>query len=133
MRKWSVVIITLSAIGVLLLTIGLYVFYNKLYYPALPLDGVSQREAIVMLENSNDNLVLLASDSKTHWYIAPRNTGINVVDNYITELVGQYGCELEQKEGAGLFFTQEGNHLITTTQMWTRNYVLIKIPVSFNK
>ncbi|MCR8659091.1 hypothetical protein [Paenibacillus endoradicis] len=132
MRKWSVAIITLSAIGVILLLVGGYIFNNKLYYPTLPIDGVSQREAITTFEHSNDNLVLLSSDNKTHWYITSGSNGINVVDEHITELVGQYGWELEQKEGSGLFFTQDGENLITSTQMWTRNYVLIKIPVTFN-
>ncbi|URN94442.1 MAG: hypothetical protein NAG76_21910 [Candidatus Pristimantibacillus lignocellulolyticus] len=132
MKKRSRVIITLSTIGILLLLVGGYIYYNKLYYPVPPIDGVSQREAITTFERSDDNLALLTSNNKTHWYIASGGSGINVVDEQITELVSQYGWELEQKEGSGLFFTREGEKLIATTRMWTRNYVLIQIPLTFN-
>lgn len=41
-------------------------------------------------------------------------------------MVVSNGWEFKDKDGAGLFFEKDGEELIATTQMWTKNYVLVK-------
>jgi len=52
-------------------------------------------------------------------------------DENIKQMIGSNGWEYKEKDGAGLFFEKDGKRLIATTQMWTKDYVLVKIPSNF--
>ncbi|MFC7686457.1 hypothetical protein [Ureibacillus sp. GCM10028918] len=49
-------------------------------------------------------------------------------DENVKQLVAAKGWEFKEKDGSGLFFEKNGERLIATTQMWTKEYVLVKIP-----
>ena len=52
-------------------------------------------------------------------------------DENIKQMIGSNGWEYKEKDGAGLLFEKDGKRLIATTQMWTKDYVLVKIPSNF--
>ncbi|MCZ8535246.1 hypothetical protein [Psychrobacillus psychrodurans] len=52
--------------------------------------------------------------------------------NYQTKMVIQHGWIFKRKDGSGLFFDKQGKILIVTTQKWTTDYTLVKIPSHFN-
>lgn len=45
-------------------------------------------------------------------------------DENIKQMIGSNGWEYKEKDG-------DGKRLIATTQMWTKDYVLVKIPSNF--
>jgi len=115
--------------GALIAIIAVYVFANKLYYPPLPITGVSPKEAIDRLSESDRKIVQIAEEGNVLWFITKtENKGIMIADENIKQLVTAKGWVFKEKDGAGLFFEKGGETLIATTQMWTKNYVLVQIP-----
>ncbi len=101
---------------------------NKLYYPPLPIHDVSAKEAIEKLKESDGKITEIAVEGDSIWYItSSENKGITIADENIKQMVVSNGWEFKQKEGSGLFFEKDGERLAATTQMWTKNYVLVKI------
>ncbi|WP_028391980.1 hypothetical protein [Bacillus cihuensis] len=113
------------------LFIAVFVFNNKLFYPPLPMENLSKKEAVELLNDSNKEIVKLASENGYEWYIT--RSAQSIADENIKKMLSQNGWLFKQKDGSGLFFEKQGDRLIATTQRWTGDYVLVKIPVTFNK
>ena len=119
-------------LGILIITIVVFIFAGKLHYPSLPVEGVSANEAIDKLKESDSKITEISVEGDFIWYITrSEDKGISIADEYTKQMVASYGWEFKEKDGAGLFFEKEGKRLIATTQMWTENYVLVKIPSDF--
>ncbi|WP_226086710.1 hypothetical protein [Mesobacillus sp. S13] len=119
-------------LGIALGMIAVFIFVNKLYYPSLPIENVSAKEAIDQLKESESKIAEIAVEGDSIWYITrSENKGISIADETIKQMIGSNGWEFKEKDGAGLFFEKDGRRLIATTQMWTSNYVLVKIPGDF--
>ncbi len=119
-------------LGILIITIVVFIFAGKLHYPSLPVDDVSANEAIDKLKESDSKITEISVDGDFIWYITrSEDKGISIADEYTKQMVASYGWEFKEKDGAGLFFEKEGKRLIATTRMWTENYVLVKIPSDF--
>ncbi|OCA88492.1 hypothetical protein A8F94_24360 [Bacillus sp. FJAT-27225] len=119
-------------LGSVIVIIAVFIFVNKLYYPSLPIEKVSAKEAIDKLKESDSKLAEIAVEGDFIWYItSSENKGISIADENIKQMVGSNGWEFKEKDGAGLFFEKDGKRLIATTQMWTEKYVLVKIPSNF--
>lgn len=119
-------------LGIAIAIIAVFIFENKLYYPSLPIENLSAKEAIDKLKESESKIAEIAVEGDSIWYIiSSENQGISSADEYIKQLIGSNGWEFKDKDGAGLFFEKDGRRLIATTQMWTGNYVLVKIPDDF--
>jgi hypothetical protein len=116
-------------LGLFIAVIVVFVLINKLHYPSLPIDDISAKEAIDILKESDSKIAEIAVEGDSIWYItSSENKGISIADENIKQMIGSNGWEFKEKDGAGLFFEKDGKRLIATTQMWTENYVLVKIP-----
>ncbi|MBT2663314.1 hypothetical protein [Bacillus sp. ISL-45] len=119
-------------LGIAIVIITVFIFVNKLYYPSLPIENLSAKEAIDKLKESESKIAEIAVEGDSIWYITnSENKGISIADENIKQMIGSNGWEFKEKDGAGLFFEKDGRRLIATTQMWTGNYVLVKIPGNF--
>ncbi len=119
-------------LGIVIVMIGLFIFVNKLYYPSLPIEKLSAKEVIGKLKESDSKIAEIAVEGDFIWYITSSgNKGISIADENIKQMVVSNGWAFKEKDGAGLFFEKDGKRLIATTQMWTENYVLVKIPSDF--
>jgi hypothetical protein len=119
-------------LGLFIAVIAVFVFTNKLHYPSLPIDDTSSKEAIDILKESESKIAEIAVEGDSIWYITSSgNKGISIADEKVKQMIGSNGWEFKEKDGAGLFFEKDGRTLIATTQMWTENYVLVKIPSNF--
>lgn len=120
------------AIGFIILIAGALVFYNKLYYPALPIENISKKEVLEKVNTTDKPIVLLSNENGQEWYIvnAP-NTSES--DEIIKRMVSQSGWTFTDKDGSGLFFEKQGKKLIVTTQKWTSEYVLVEIPADWKE
>ncbi|MFC7686456.1 hypothetical protein ACFQU5_10955 [Ureibacillus sp. GCM10028918] len=56
-------------IGVLIVIFVAFVYVNKLYYPSLPIDGLSAKEAIDSLNASDSKIVQIAEEGNSLLYI----------------------------------------------------------------
>lgn len=118
--------------GLVIIFVFAYIFYNKLYYPSLPIENMSKREVLQEIRQSNEELVKLSKENGHEWYVITKgNQGI--ATDIIKEMVTQYGWTYNEQMGSGHFFEKNEERLIVTTQMWTSHYVLVQIPTNFNE
>lgn len=120
------------AIGFAIIIAGALVFYNKLYYPSLPIETISKREVLEKLNTSDQPIVFLSKENGQEWYIV-HTPNTSESDEIIKEMVSQSGWTLTDKDGSGLFFEKQGEKLIVTTQKWTSEYVLVDIPADWKE
>ena len=125
MKKW------LFAIGLIILFLGAIVFYNKLYYPTLPMESINKKEVIEKLNDSNEQIVKLSDENGYEWYIiSERNT--NVADEITKKMVIQHGWIFKRKDGSGLFFDNPRAIPPAVLRGLELDYTLVKIPSHFN-
>ena len=122
----------MKKIGLLLAALfvvsGVLIDSNKLLYPPLPIDSLTPKEAIHKLNASPVDLVALSNDKKATWYLTAISArGIQKVDEDIQQMMANEGWAFLEKEGSGLFFEKNGERSIVTTEMWTKQYVLVQI------
>ncbi|MCS1392881.1 hypothetical protein [Lysinibacillus boronitolerans] len=122
----------MKKIGLLLAALfvvsGVLIDSNKLLYPPLPIDSLTPKEAIQKLNASPVDLVALSNDKKATWYLTAISArGIQKVDEDIQQMMANEGWAFLEKEGSGLFFEKNGERSIVTTEMWTKQYVLVQI------
>lgn len=121
-------------LGIVVVIVAVFIFVNKSYYPSLPIDNLSAKEAIEKLKNSDEKIVEIATDDDSIWYITKtENEGISIADENIIQMIGSKGWEFKEKDGAGLFFGKDGERLLVTTQMWTKKYVLVQVQNKFKE
>ncbi|RDU38258.1 hypothetical protein DRW41_01420 [Neobacillus piezotolerans] len=110
---------------------GVILFYSKMYYPPLPIKHLSKKEVFEKAHGTNGQIVKLSFENNYAWYIS-NERNMEITDEAIKELITSYGWTFFQKEGSGLFFKKQEETLIVSTQKWTADYTLIKIPAGFN-
>ncbi|MEK3806446.1 hypothetical protein [Metabacillus sp. SLBN-84] len=115
--------------GVFLALLALAAYVNKWYYPPVPISGITAKEAIERLKNTDRKIVEIASENGHVWYITrSENRGASIADQETKRMLAANGWKLKRKDGSGLFFEKDGERLIASTQMWTKKYVLVKVP-----
>lgn len=117
-------------IGVLIIVIT-FVMVNKYHYPSLPIETVSKKTVLEMINDSSSDIVKVAEEEDFDWYITPMEQG-KAYEN-LKELITRSGWEFHQHDGSGYFFEKDDQTLMATTQMWTRDYVLVKIPADWEE
>ena len=122
----------LITIALIVLLVGAFVFYNKLYYPPLPIETISKKEVIGKLSHSDQKIIKLTSEKGKEWYIVNERNQSNV-DEIIKEMMNEKDWVFKEKDGSGLFFEKQGEDLIITTQKWTGNYSLVDIPMKLGE
>ena len=122
----------LIPIVLIVVFIGAFGFYNKLYYPSLPIETISKKEVIEKLNHSDQKIIKLTSEKGKEWYIVNERNQSNV-DDIIKDMMNEKDWVFKEKDGSGLFFEKQGEDLIITTQKWTGNYSLVDIPMKFNE
>jgi cell fate regulator YaaT (PSP1 superfamily) len=90
LKKWLIVI------GVMVLFLGIFVFYNKLYYPSLPMENISEKEVIEKLNDSHKQIVNLSNENDYEWYIISERNMASA-DEIIKALVIKKWLEVQVK------------------------------------
>ncbi len=122
----------LITFGLIVVLAGVFVFYNKLYYPSLPIETISKKEVIEKLNHSDKKIIKLTSENGREWYIVNERDQ-SIVDETIIDMLSQNGWVFKRKDGSGLFFEKQGEDLMITTQKWTSDYSLVDIPMKFDE
>ncbi|PFG05299.1 hypothetical protein [Bacillus sp. es.034] len=119
-------------LGIVIVIIGVFIFVYKPYYPSLPIENLSANQAIDSLKESESKIAEIAVEGDFIWYItSSEKKGISIADENIKKLIVSNGWDFKNKDGAGLLFEKNDKSLIATSQMWTKSYVLVKIPSHF--
>ncbi|MFC5653453.1 hypothetical protein ACFPYJ_30915 [Paenibacillus solisilvae] len=119
-------ILVFSGAAILLAFIICYwVYSNKFYYPTLPFERITKKEAVWKLENGNHELVELEKVNGYYWlgFKGNQQEGRDKINKKMED----QGLNYDSFDGNGIFFEKEDRVIITGT-MWTRNYVLYKVP-----
>ncbi|XEC97274.1 hypothetical protein AB6A23_12395 [Paenibacillus tarimensis] len=121
--KLSVVLL----IAVIVVAIaGFYIYTIKAYYPPLPVEGLSKRDAVALLNEEEGGLVKLHEDHQYIWY-GYKGNQLDASKALINEMKIKQWTYKDQM-GAGYFFVDEAKEeRIITSQMWTSKFVLFKV------
>ena len=115
--------------SLLVMAIVVFMYVNKTFYPPLPIENVSAKEVLKKLHTSNEQIIEIAIDEQATWYMTKNSEGgIKTVDENVKKIIVERDWNFKEKQGAGLIFEKNSEELIITTQMWTKKYVLIRIP-----
>lgn len=118
----------------MIVIVAMFMFVNKSYYPSLPVENLSAKEAIEKLKNTDEKIIEIATDDDSIWYITrTENKGISIADDNIKQMIGSKGWEFKEIDGAGLFFEKDGERLLATTRMWTKKYVIVQVQSKFKE
>ena len=120
LRRLFVIILVLLVIGFGVL------FYSKAYYPALPINSVSKREVVHIVNTSNEKITKLTEENGYEWYISKKNQGNSY--EQLKQMMGSKGWTFKEQLGAGFIFQKENEELIIESEMWTGKYVIFQIP-----
>jgi cell fate regulator YaaT (PSP1 superfamily) len=80
----------------MVLFLGIFVFYNKLYYPSLPMENISEKEVIEKLNDSHKQIVNLSNENDYEWYIISERNMASA-DEIIKALVIKKWLEVQVK------------------------------------
>lgn len=100
-------------------------------YPPLPFQTAEKQVVVSQLKKADDQLILLGADdhSKYIWVGARTASGFYAADR-LKSILKQAGWSFHEQEGAGYFFQHGTEKIVITSQMWSRDFVLFKIPAS---
>ncbi|QYR21259.1 hypothetical protein KZ483_26860 [Paenibacillus sp. sptzw28] len=115
----------------LVIIFGISVYISKSYYPSLPFEGLSKREALKKIEsNDNAELIKLTEGATFEWYAYKGNQQDG--SKQIIKKMEQRGFVFREQLGAGYIFRDKDNEVkkdkIIESQMWTSKYVLYEVP-----
>lgn len=99
-----------------------------LYLPDLPVHGITKKEAYDKVSNQYNAIIYLTNTNNNNWYIYQGNQR-----DFRTELIKRFntlGYEFEEQMGSGYVFKMTGNdeRIVVESQMWTRKFVVCKMP-----
>lgn len=118
-------------IGAFIVTMGVVFYENKYYYPPVPMETVSKKEVLATLKNTSDNIVKIAVEKDYDWFITRMEEG-KAYEN-LKKLISKSGWKYLKQEGSNYFFEKVDKTLIASTEMWTGNYVIVKLPSDWNE
>lgn len=98
-------------------------------YPALPADVESTpKEAVQKLNESDQPFAEISKDDGATWYIMKNSEDVN---KQIQDFISSKGWAFKEADGNSLFFEKDDDTLIVSTEMWTGDYRLVKVPAHF--
>ncbi|MCM3783406.1 hypothetical protein M3231_10510 [Neobacillus mesonae] len=132
LRPLAVLVISLC---ILLIVIFAAIFIaNKEYYPNLPFEGMSKKEAVNLLNQNPGTLQVLSESGDTVWMAMKGN--LSEGKEQIMSLMEARGWNYRTQEGSGYFFTKEDltstdtvpqrADKIVTSRVWTRDIILFR-------
>ncbi|UOQ48993.1 hypothetical protein MUN88_02315 [Gracilibacillus caseinilyticus] len=119
MRKWLWVI-------ALLLLILVFVAYDQLYYPSLPIESISKKEVLEIADQPTGGIVKVTEEESADWFITQAGEGNSVAA--FKNMLRNNGWSFQKQEGSGYFFEKDAETIIVTTQIWAGDYLFVKVP-----
>jgi len=117
----------ISILFLAIILLGMLFFYFKTYYPALPIDTISKREAIDKVNNANEPIVRLTEENGNEYYISRMQQG--KAYDHLKQMMSDRGFVFKEQMGAGYIFQRESVDVIVVSQMWSGKYVIFQVPL----
>ncbi|TQR29798.1 hypothetical protein C7Y45_28070 [Brevibacillus brevis] len=130
MNKRAKVLFLLFFLGFCFMMIA---YVSLIWHPALPFDSKSKREVTELLGENTGTIVKLTTEENVDWYGYGPQANQATAAEAMKRAVTEKGWTFIQQDGAGYFFERGKEKLIITSQMWTGNYVLFRIPAGVLK
>ncbi|WP_180994280.1 hypothetical protein [Bacillus sp. Marseille-P3661] len=92
---------------------------------------MSKRQVVSKINKHSMEMIRLGDEGEYEWYVTRMNKG--AAYDSIKKMMSQHGWEFQEQMGAGFKFGKGNKSIIGTTQMWTRKYVLYKVPAYWNQ
>lgn len=99
-------------------------FFFYVMVPDLPFDSRSKISVIEVLEH--EGMTKLATENDIDWYGEQADQG--TAAESLKRKMAEKGWVFIQQEGAGYFFERGSEKVIITSQKWTSEYVLFRVP-----
>ncbi len=130
MNKRAKVLFLLFFLGFSFIMIA---YVSLIWHPALPFDSKSKREVTELLGENTGTIVKLTTEENVDWFGYGPQANQATAAEAMKRAVTEKGWTFIQQDGAGYFFERGKEKLIITSQMWTGNYVLFRIPAGILK
>ncbi|MDZ5472232.1 hypothetical protein SM124_10780 [Bacillus sp. 31A1R] len=102
-----------------------YLIFN-LFVPQSPIKSISNTEVLTKAIFSDKVLTPLGDEGEYTYYITKHENG--AFKQKVIDFMMSKDYSFLTQEGSGLFFEKEDKEVVLTTQMWTRKYVILKVP-----
>ena len=114
----------------LVLLVGILIFNDppSFFYADLPFHSLSKQTVILLLKQSDEQINKLAFDENFVWYGTKADQG-NEIERLVSDMKKD-GWSFLHQEGSGYFFEQGNEQIVITSETWSNQYVLFKIPVT---
>lgn len=130
LRKLVFALITLCCFAFLL---GAWWYNDRpaFLYPPLPFQTVEKKVVVSQLKQADNQLIMLGPDENSQYIWGGAKTGSNAAEQ-LKSILKDAGWSFHEQEGAGYFFQKGSEKIVITSQMWSRDFVLFKIPSSLD-
>lgn len=116
----------LVIIGAITLILALLPYESKFYYPSLPFEGGNKKEVLELISKTSEDVVKIAEEDNYEWYVTRMEQGKEYEN--LKNMLNGYGWEFEKRVSTDYFFKKKDKRLIANTRMWTKKFIMIKIP-----
>lgn len=116
--------------GIMAVIFSLGAYYDKSLYPPLPIQSISKKEVLAIANQQSDHFIKITEEDGYEWYMS--KWGKKEVFNEVKKMLGKYGWEIQKEKGNKLIFNKGEEQLTITTDRWSKNYTLAKIPVGWD-
>ncbi len=117
------IILSIAFLAVVIMSV---LFFSKSYYPPLPFEGISKREAIKLLNDKNQELIKLRDNDLYSWYGYKGNQSDG--SKALIKTLKEREWIFKEQLGSGYIFQDSLNTTkVVASQMWTGKYVLYKV------
>ncbi|MGD7054326.1 hypothetical protein [Sutcliffiella horikoshii] len=116
----------LTIISLIAIILVIVAYNTRFYYATLPIESVSKREVLQSINESSEPIVKIANEDGYDWFITRTDQG--EYRETLKAMIGNHGWEFQTQDGSGYFFEKGDETLIVTTEMWTGEYVMVRVP-----
>lgn len=116
----------------IILVIGLWSYFNRpaFLYPALPFSQPDKSSVVAKLKQADDEMLILltTTDSDSRFFWVGAKSAQSGEAKPLKNLLQTSGWTFVEQEGAGYFFEKDKQRIVITSQMWSSDFVLFKVP-----
>lgn len=115
-----------------ILVVVVWSYFNRpaFLYPALPFSQPDKSSVVAKLKQADDEMLipLTTADSETRFFWLGAKSAQSGEAKTLKNLLQTNGWSFVEQEGAGYFFEKDKQRIVITSQMWSSDFVLFKVP-----
>jgi hypothetical protein len=114
----------------LFLFLGIWWYNDRPFflYPALPFGTVEKHVVVAQLKQADHQLVTLGIDDNPQYLWIGAKTADGQPDEMLKAQMLDSGWSFIEQMGAGYFYQKGSEKIVITSQRWSRDFELFKVP-----